>query len=60
MNFTFGGFIGLGADIGNVNNPTIGVNLKYYFIPIKPSIESIINEPINDLGGFVITMNIIL
>ena len=60
MNFTFSGFIGLGADIGNVNNPTIGVNLKYYFIPIKPSIESIINEPINDLGGFVITMNIIL
>ena len=54
---TGGGFVGLGADFGE-NNPVIGVNLRYYIIPVSSGIESLKGEPIKDFGGLFLTMNI--
>lgn len=54
---TGGGFVGLGADFGE-SNPVIGVNLRYYIIPISPGIESLKDEPIKDFGGLFLTLNI--
>lgn len=54
---TGGGFVGLGADFGE-NNPVIGINLRYYIIPISPGIESLKDEPIKDFGGLFLTLNV--
>ncbi|MCC7437532.1 MAG: hypothetical protein IT211_03445 [Armatimonadetes bacterium] len=54
---TGGGFVGLGADFGE-SSPAVGVNLRYYIIPISPGIESLKDEPIKDFGGLFLTLNI--
>jgi hypothetical protein len=55
--FTGGGFIGIGAEIGG-SRPVLGVNLRYFYIPLKPGLESIQNDPITDFGGLFLTMNV--
>ncbi|HVZ39604.1 MAG TPA: hypothetical protein VHI13_10030 [Candidatus Kapabacteria bacterium] len=54
---TFGGFVGAGAEVGS-GHPTLGVNVRYFFIPIHPGLESLRNDPITDFGGLFLTMNI--
>jgi hypothetical protein len=55
--FTGGGFLGIGAEIGG-SHPILGVNLRYFYIPLKPGLESIQNDPITDFGGLFLTMNV--
>jgi opacity protein-like surface antigen len=55
--FTAGGFVGIGAEIGG-SRPVLGVNLRYFYIPLKPGLESIENDPITDFGGLFLTMNV--
>jgi hypothetical protein len=54
---TGGGFIGVGADFGTTQ-PTIGVNVRYYYIPFKPGVESLQGDPITQFGGIFLTANI--
>jgi hypothetical protein len=57
VHFTGGGFVGLGADVGG-KKPSLGINVRYYYIPFKPGLESIRNEPITDFGGLFLTLNV--
>jgi len=54
---TGGGYLGVGAEFGN-GSPAIGFNARYFFIPISPGIESLAGEPMRDLGGLFLTLNI--
>lgn len=55
--FTGGGFFGVGAEIGG-SRPLLGVNLRYYYIPLHPGVESLRGDPITDFGGLFLTMNV--
>jgi len=55
--FTGGGFIGVGAEVGG-SKPVLGVNLRYFYIPLRPGVESLRNDPITDFGGLFLTMNV--
>ncbi len=55
--FTGGGFIGVGAEIGG-SKPVLGVNLRYFYIPLRPGLESVQGDPITNFGGLFLTMNI--
>lgn len=55
--FTGGGFVGIGAEIGG-SKPVLGVNVRYFYIPLRPGVESLQNDPITDFGGLFLTMNV--
>jgi hypothetical protein len=55
--FTGGGFVGVGADFGTTQ-PTLGVNVRYYYIPFKPGVESLQGDPITQFGGIFLTANV--
>jgi hypothetical protein len=55
--FTGGGFVGVGAEVGG-KKPILGVNVRYFYIPFKPGIESIRDQPITDFGGLFLTLNV--
>lgn len=55
--FTGGGFVGVGAELGN-SQPTLGLNVRYYYIPFKPGVESLQGDPITQFGGIFLTANI--
>ena len=55
----FGGFIGIGADLGASAKNSMGVNVRYYFIPFGgDGLESIIGLPITDFGGLFLTISV--
>jgi outer membrane protein W len=55
----FGGFVGLGANLGANSNSLLGLNLKYYFIPFGgKGIESIQDFPMKDLGGVFLSLTV--
>jgi hypothetical protein len=64
--FTFGGFIGFGANFGTDQSTVFGINFRYYFIPLAgeglPSLfnpyTGEISSSKSDFGGFFITMHI--
>lgn len=48
----FGGFIGIGANIGSIANSILGVHIKYYYVPFgEKGLESVIGMPITNFGG---------
>ena len=55
--FTAGTFVGFGAEFGD-GATLMGVNLRYFYIPMEPGVESLRNEPISDFGGFFLTFNL--
>jgi hypothetical protein len=55
--FTAGGFLGFGAEFGE-KRPILGVNLRYFYIPLRPGVESLRDDPISDFGGLFLTLNI--
>ncbi len=55
--FTAGGFIGVGAEVGG-KKPILGINVRYFYIPFRPGLESLRNESITDFGGLFLTMNV--
>ncbi len=50
-------FVGLGANFGSDKRVVTSVNFRYYYIPYKPGVESILGQPITEFGGFFITLN---
>jgi hypothetical protein len=64
--FTFGGFIGFGANFGADETTVFGINFRYYFIPLYgdglPSLYNPYTGQITsykkDFGGFFITFHI--
>jgi hypothetical protein len=64
--YTAGGYVGFGANFGAVKGNLMGVNFRYYYIPVSGGIASMLNSTVNppqmikksDFGGFFITINI--
>ncbi|MBI3259311.1 MAG: hypothetical protein HYZ54_07565 [Ignavibacteriae bacterium] len=55
----FGGFLGIGADLGGSGKNSMGVNVRYYFIPFGgDGLESIRGLPITDFGGLFLTVSV--
>lgn len=55
--YTGGGFVGIGAEFGS-GRPLLGVNIRYFYIPLHPGVESLQDQPITDFGGLFLTLNI--
>jgi hypothetical protein len=60
--FTVGGYIGFGAFFGSDKESLSGINIRYYFVPFKKGIDSMVNgygeiDTKKDFGGFFITLN---
>ncbi|MGE5313123.1 MAG: hypothetical protein ACM3Q4_00350 [Acidobacteriota bacterium] len=62
--YTAGGYVGFGAFFGSEKGSLMGVNFRYYYIPVSGGLESMRNPLTNeitrksDFGGFFITINI--
>jgi hypothetical protein len=61
--YTAGGYIGFGAYFGSVEGAIAGLNIRYYWIPVRGGIESMYNEDLSirkksEFGGFFITLNL--
>jgi len=55
----FGGFVGIGANVGSSSKSLMGVNVRYYFIPFGGNgLESIRDLPITDFGGLFLTLSV--
>jgi len=58
-NYTFGGYIGFGANFGIDQKHLAGINIRYYVIQFfNHGIESLEGKPKKSFGGFFITLNI--
>jgi len=55
--YTVGGYVGIGAFFGFERKSLVGINLRYYFVPIQGGIESLEDVKKKDFGGFFITLN---
>ena len=55
--YTFGGYVGIGAFFGSERASLLGLNLRYYFVPFPSGIESLRNAYKKQFGGFFITLN---
>ncbi len=55
--YTFGGYVGVGAFFGSERSSLLGVNLRYYYIPFPSGLESLRNVYKKQFGGFFITLN---
>ncbi len=58
-NYTFGGYIGLGANFGLDRNSLVGINLRYYIIHLfNNGVELMEGRTEKDLGGIYLTLNL--
>ncbi len=55
--YTYGGFLGAGAQFGFDRSSVLGVNVRYYFIPIPEGIQSVQQGTMSNANGFYITLN---
>lgn len=55
--YTYGGFLGTGAQFGLDRTSVIGVNIRYYIIPIPSGIRSVEQGDLRNADGFFITLN---
>ncbi|PLX31461.1 MAG: hypothetical protein C0600_05670 [Ignavibacteria bacterium] len=59
--YTFGGFLGAGAQFGFDRSTVVGVNVRYYMIPVPEGISSVrvADEDVElpNANGFYITLN---
>lgn len=54
-----GGYVGVGANFGFDENSLVGLSARYYVIHLfNDGIEAMEGNPMNDLGGFYIALNI--
>lgn len=55
----FGGFVGFGVNVPTTTKSYFGVSARYYWIPFGGNgLESIIDMPIKDFGGFFLGFNL--
>jgi len=52
-----GGYLGVGAEFTE-KSPGISFNIRYYYLPIDPGVESVRNEPITNLGGLFLNIGV--
>ena len=55
--YTYGTFVGLGAQFGFDRSYVLGVNVRYFLIPLPPGIQSVDAGAMNNANGFFITLN---
>jgi hypothetical protein len=55
--YTYGGFVGVGAQFGFDRSYVLGVNIKYLLIPLPSGIQSVQEGMLNNANGFYITLN---
>ena len=55
--YTVGGYLGVGAFFGSERSNLLGLNIRYYYIPYFPGIESMQNITKKQFGGFYISMS---
>jgi outer membrane protein W len=56
--FGAGGYIGIGAYFGMDTGSLMGVNIKYYILPMAHGIESLQNEPMANFNSLFLSLNI--
>lgn len=55
----FGGFVGIGANFGSVENTLMGFSIKYYYIPFGgKGLESVKELPITNFGGLFLSLSV--
>jgi len=55
----FGGFVGLGANVGSGDKAFMSLNMRYYFIPFgQKGLESVKDSPIRDFGGLFLSLSL--
>lgn len=57
MEYSYGGFVGVGAQFGYDRSAVFGVNLRYYIIPLPSGIQSVREGTMSNANGFYITVN---
>jgi len=55
--YTYGTFVGLGAQFGFDRSYVLGVNVRYFVIPLPPGIQSVDEGTMSNANGFFITLN---
>jgi hypothetical protein len=55
--YTYGGFLGVGANFGFDRSSVFGVNVRYFIIPIPEGIRSVEQGAMANANGFYITLN---
>lgn len=55
--YTLGGYIGFGAFFGQQEENVAGLSIRYYFVPLKNPVESLVQTYKKQFGGFFITFN---
>jgi hypothetical protein len=55
--YTYGGFLGVGANFGFDRSSVFGVNVRYFIIPIPEGIRSVEQGAMSNANGFYITLN---
>ncbi len=58
FHWTFGGYVGGGALFGFDRTRVLGVNIKYFMIPVPDGIQSVIYGPLDNADGFYISLNV--
>jgi len=55
--YAFGGYTGIGAQFGFDQSSVLGLNIRYYIIPIPKGIQSVEQGELANANGFFITLN---
>jgi hypothetical protein len=54
---TYGGFVGVGANFGFDRSNVLGLNVRYYIIPLPSGIQSVQQGTMSDANGFFIALS---
>lgn len=55
--FTFGGYLGAGAHFGFDRTSLLGLNVRYYIVPLPAGVQSVREGPLPNGNGFFISVN---
>lgn len=55
--FTFGGYLGAGAHFGFDRTSLLGLNVRYYIVPLPSGVQSVAEGPLPNGNGFFISVN---
>ena len=55
--YTLGGYIGGGAYFGSERSTLLGLNIRYYIVPVSGGIRSMTNTVKKQFGGFYISLS---
>ena len=55
--YTLGGYIGGGAYFGSERSTLLGLNIRYYIVPVSGGIRSMTNTIKKQFGGFYISLS---